>query len=595
MAKEIALKLKITSQGEEKVISNLNELETELQSLQTTLKTLDFGSKAFKDATRNIATLRTKIDEIDKASEGIGAEKKFRAIGDAINILTGSFQVLSGAIGLFVSDEKSLEEVQKAETAALNVLNVALGINAINTALVESATLRKAAADKIVAFTTGIAAAAQRAFNAVLAANPIGVAITAIAALATGYALFTRETKKATNALDELKIKTDTINDLNKKGLEIRDEEIKKTQTLTAISELENLSKEDRVKVLKEIQTQYPNYLKNQNLEKVSLDQIKSANDLLVGSITKVAKARAAADKLAEIQTKKLAIDTENQIALEAQRAQEQAAYGLLDRSQTNKQLEVLKNLGKIRDTQAAKKVQELDLEEKAVLGYIKENDLIGSLVQNFTKAEDAAKGFGNSQTKVIETTINALDQLLGRLNKLQEAELTYSTEIIKAQEEVIGKQEASLTNQTNILTSQAKKLQKELYTLLRETIPTEADASKLKDGYKDLFDTIGDLYKEGKIGLKENIGFEEFVSKAEAIIPGLGEKLKLVGEDGKQSFVEFFNEIQYRVGLIQELQSKLKIQPFGDLETTQKISDVEDEIYLLRKNRVELGLSETK
>ena len=50
MAKEIALKLKITSQGEEKVISNLNELETELKILQETLKTLDFGSAAFKEA-----------------------------------------------------------------------------------------------------------------------------------------------------------------------------------------------------------------------------------------------------------------------------------------------------------------------------------------------------------------------------------------------------------------------------------------------------------------------------------------------------------------------------------------------------------------
>ncbi len=73
MAKEIALKLKITSQGEEKVISNLNELETELQILQTTLKTLDFGSAAFKEATANIATLRTKIDEI-KSIVGIEDE-----------------------------------------------------------------------------------------------------------------------------------------------------------------------------------------------------------------------------------------------------------------------------------------------------------------------------------------------------------------------------------------------------------------------------------------------------------------------------------------------------------------------------------------
>jgi len=594
MAKEIALKLKITSQGEEKVISNLNELETELQKLQTTLKTLDFGSKAFKEATRNIATLRTKIDEIDKASEGIGAEKKFRAIGDAINILTGSFQVLSGALGLFISDERTLEEVQKAETTALNVLNIALGVNAINTALVESATLRKAAADKIAAVSTSIAAAAQRAFNAVLAANPIALVITAVAALGTAMLVFSKETKKATNALDELKIKSDTINAVSEKSIEIRSEEIKKIQSLITISEIENLKKTDRVKVLKEIQAQYPNYLKNQNLEKVSLEQIKSANDELVNSITKVAKARAAGDKLAEIQTKKLEIATANQLAVEQQRIQEQNAYNLLDRSQTDKQLQVLKNLGKIRETDLAKKNQELDLQEKAILGYIKENDLTDSLVQNYTKAETAVKGFGDSQSKVIETTINALDKLLGRLNKLTEAELTYSSEIIKTQEQVLGKQEQSLANQTNILTSQAKKLQNELYTLLRETIPTEADASKIEDGYIKLFDKISAYYTYGNIDIKKDIGWEEFVMIAEEDIDGLGEQLKLVGEDGKKSFVEFFNEIKFRVKDIQDIQKTLKIQPFGDLEATKALGKVEDAIYELRKNRVKLGLSET-
>lgn len=594
MAKEIALKLKITSQGEEKVISNIGELEAELQNLQTTLKTLDFGSKAFKEATKNIAILRTKIDEVDKASEGIGAEKKFRAFGDAINILTGSFQVASGAIGLFIDDEKSLEEVQKAETAALNVLNVALGVNAINTAIVESATLRKSIADKVVAFTTGLAAAAQKAFNAVLAANPIGLAITAIAALATGYALFTRETKKSTNALDELKIKTDTINELGSKGLEIRNEEIKKIQTLTAISELENLKKKDRVRVLKEIQAQYPNYLKNQNLEKVSLEDIKKANEGLINSITKVAKARASADKLAEIQTKKLEVETNRQLGAQNQIQQQAEAYNLLDASQTQKRIVVLTNLGKIRDQEAAKAIKQLDIQEKAVLGYIKENDLVDSLVGNFTKAEEATKDFATNEISFIEQTISVLDKLIGRLNDLGKEELSYSTEIIKKQEEVISKQEASLTNLTNVLTTKAKKLQQELFALLRETIPTEEDAAKLTDGYIDLFDTIGNLYQTGAIKLEESIGFDDFVKKAEAVIPGLGEKLKLVGDDGKKAFVEFFNEIKYRVKDIQEIQKTLKIEPFGDLETTNKLSKVEDAIFNLRKDSIKLGLTET-
>jgi len=594
MAKEIALKLKITSQGEEKVISNIGQLEAELENLQTTLKTLDFGSKAFKEATTNIAKLRTKIDEVDKASEGIGAKKYFRAFGDGINILTGSFQVASGALGLFINDEKTLEQVQKAEASALNVLNVALGVNAINTAIVESATLRKAIADKIAAVATEAAAVAQRIYNAALNANPIALVITAVATLTLALVAFTKQTKKSVQGLDELKIKTDTINALSKKGLEIRNEEIKKIQTLTAISELENLKKKDRVKVLKEIQTQYPDYLKNQNLEKVSLEDIKLANENLIDSITKVAKARASADKLAEIQTQKLEIETNRQLAIESQRVQQAEAYNLLDASQTQKRIQVLTNLGKVRDKNAVEATKQLDIQEKAVVGYIKENDLVDSLVGNFVKAEKAETSFSNAETTNIENRISLLDQILLKLGEVNKVQLAYSSDILKRQEEVISKQEAGITNLTNVLTKKSKKLADELYSLLRETIPSAEDASKLKDGYIDLFDTIGKLYENGKINLKDSIGFDKFVEEAEKVLPGLGDRLKLVGEEGKKSFVEYFNELKFRVKDIQEIQKSLNIAPStDDLAALNVLSSVENSIYELRKNSVALGLTE--
>jgi hypothetical protein len=126
--KEIAIKLGFTSTGEQKVIKNLGQLESELANLQAQLKTLDFGTPAFIEATQNIAKLRSAIDDVDKATEGIGAEKRFRAIGDAVNILTGSFQVLSGALGLIITDTEDLEQVQAAEAKALQVLNVALNL-----------------------------------------------------------------------------------------------------------------------------------------------------------------------------------------------------------------------------------------------------------------------------------------------------------------------------------------------------------------------------------------------------------------------------------------------------------------------------------
>ena len=183
----IGIKLNFRSQGQEKVIQNLEGLNMELRELQqilleadftrlqTALKTLDFGSAAFKQASIDIQTLKSRIDEVDKATEGIGAEKKYRALGDAINVATGSFQVLSGVLGLVLTNEEDLIAVQKAEAQALQVLNIALGINAINTAIVESATLRASLALKAQAIATRVATTAQTLYNAALAANPIGL------------------------------------------------------------------------------------------------------------------------------------------------------------------------------------------------------------------------------------------------------------------------------------------------------------------------------------------------------------------------------------------------------------------------------------
>ena len=75
MAKEIGLKIKITSDGSEKVISSITQLEDELKLLQNTLKTAEFGSKQFKEAAQNIQILKSRLEDVDKTTEGIGVEK----------------------------------------------------------------------------------------------------------------------------------------------------------------------------------------------------------------------------------------------------------------------------------------------------------------------------------------------------------------------------------------------------------------------------------------------------------------------------------------------------------------------------------------
>ena len=596
MAKEIALKLKITSQGEEKVISNINELETELKALQTTLKTLDFGSAAFKEATTNIATLRTKIDEIDKASEGIGAEKKFRAIGDAINILTGSFQVLSGAIGLFTSDAETLEEVQKAEKAALDVLNIALGINAVNTALVESATLRKAAADKIATITTKAAALAQRAFNAVLAANPIALVITAVVGLGAAMLAFSKETKNATKELDALKISTDTLNDISKTSIKTRDEEITKISSLVAVSETENLSKKDRTRILKQIQAEYPDYLKNQNLEKVSLGDIKKANEDLVSSIDKVAKARASADKLGEIYTKRIQIRTAEETALIEDQRQREEAYNLLDASQTQKRLQVINNLAKIRQQNQEKELKTLDIQEKSIKNYIVETNLVGQFVGIYEGGAKAAETFTDKELELIQIRIAALDKIIAKINEAQQADIEYTSTLINNQEQVIQEQEQYIKDRGEFLKSEGQKLLDDLNEYLFKTIPSAEEVKKLSDGYKDFFANIQTAIKSGQLDFRKTTGWDDFVKFAENELPGIGEKLQNVNEESRAAFVEYFNNLDERVSAIKTKVEGTFLGFFDNLPDDKTLLDllkVEEDIAVLRRDRVKLGLTE--
>jgi hypothetical protein len=598
MAKEIALKLKITSQGEEKVISNLNELETELKILQETLKTLDFGTAAFKEATRNIATLRTKIDEIDKASEGIGAEKKFRAIGDAINILTGSFQVLSGAIGLFTSDSETLEEVQKAETAALNVLNIALGINAVNTALVESATLRKTIAEKASTLATKAATIAQRAFNAVLSANPIALVITAVVGLGAAMLAFSKETKNATKELDALKISTDTLDQVSKDSIKTRDEEIKKISSLVAVSETENLSKKDRTRILKQIQAEYPNYLKNQDLEKVSLGDIKKANEDLVSSIDKVAKARASADKLGEIYSKRIQIRTTEELALQTDQRAREEAYLLLNASQRDKQIQSINNLAKIRQQNQQQELRTLDIQEKSIKNYIVETDLVGEFVGVYDKGTKAAQSFTDKELELIQKRIAALDKIIAKINEAQQADIEYTSTLLNNQEEVIQEQEQYIKERGEFLKSEGQKLIDELNEYLFKTIPSAEEVKKLSDGYKDFFTAIQDAVKSGQLDFRKTTGWEDFVKFAESKdgLQGIGEKLKNVNDESRAAFVEYFNNLDERVSAIKTKVEGAFLGFFDavpDDTTLKALLKVEEDIAILRRDRVKLGLTE--
>jgi hypothetical protein len=597
MAKEVGVKIKITSQGGEKVISNIKDLETELGVLNKQLKTQDFGSEAFKETTRNIKTLKSAIQDVNQETQGIGVDKRLQDIATTASSLVGSFQALSGAIGLFSADERTLKEVQEAEAKALNVLNVALGINNVLTDLNISKKLKDTITTKIQTLTTKAAAAAQRLWNLALKANPIGLVITAVAALTTAIFLFTRQTEKSVVGLDKLKIETDELNKVSEKALLIRDAELKKIIPLITLTEKENISKSNRNKAIRLIQKEYPDYLKNQDLEKTTIEDIEKANNDLVKSIEKVARSKAALNELTTIYQEELKVEDEIQKTITKGQQDLQKVIKTGDRQiiQGQKDYNALLLINAERN--AKKTREELKIRKNVVLGFIDETSAIKDLTGSVNTNTKAQKQNTDVVLSGLQKRIELITKTITKLQEAQSGELTYTAQILEAQKEVLDAQENFLKDRTELFKTEGEKILDNINEYLFKTIPSLEEVKKLADGYADLFDVIDKAVSSGQIDFKTATGWEDFVKFAETKLPGIGEKLVNVNEESRASFVEYFNSLDDRLNEIIKLTSDNPlVNLFGDkvgVDDLNKLRKVEEQISNIQLNRVKTGKTE--
>ena len=105
------------------------------------------------------------------------------------------------------------------------------------------------------AFTSGIkkAVVAVRAFNAALAANPLGAVLAVLAAVGTAIAVFVHRAREAAKEMD-------VIGRANQQAAKSFAEQKAKVDQLTAAVNNNNLSLEYRRKALKELQAIVPGY-----------------------------------------------------------------------------------------------------------------------------------------------------------------------------------------------------------------------------------------------------------------------------------------------------------------------------------------------
>ncbi len=151
------------------------------------------------------------------------------------------------------------------------------------------------AALALLAGKTKVAAIQFRAFSAALMANPIGIVVGVIAAIASALYFYSG---KLTDAQKLQKTLTDVNLEAEKQIVEQRME----MELLLKVAQNDNLSKQQRIDAIKKLNEISPEYLKGITLETINTDASRLAVDKYTDSLRQKAKAQAAQEKLVEIE-----------------------------------------------------------------------------------------------------------------------------------------------------------------------------------------------------------------------------------------------------------------------------------------------------
>ena len=328
MAEQINIKLLIDAAESAKTVA---ETKKALRDLKTAALSVEEGSTAFQKINQAAGQLQDKIGDLQTTTKYFANDmRKLEGITGIAEGIAGGFALAQGAAQLFGSENKNLEASLTKLTSIMAILN---GLQSVGNILQkESAatlfiqnTVRKTAialtseqavAEAAEAVAAGTATVAQRALNAAMNANPIGILVTAILAGVAALTLWTNKTEDAkkkqeehNKKIKEAKLKQEELAKERKKSIDnVVSETAELGNLLYAIRET-NSGSEQRKVLMQEINNKYPGILKNLTDEAAFQQQV----NLKIADYIAYQRLRILAD-INEGKTKKAIADQQAQI-----------------------------------------------------------------------------------------------------------------------------------------------------------------------------------------------------------------------------------------------------------------------------------------
>jgi uncharacterized protein YukE len=222
---------------------------------------------------------------LESAMEGLGISIG-EIVAEAVVPMIEGFAKLAGKLNKMSPSAKKTAVVFGAILAAIGPLMFLIGGLIRNFVLLRAVMIKSN-------ITTKTATALQRIYNMVLRANPIGLVITAVVALAAAFTLLNRKKKEA--------VKVDkTLTDGARE--DIAKTKVRQSQANKLIETIkdQNISNEQRSRLIKRLNTEYKDLLPNLIDEKDSVEDITTAQKEMNNQMAKKVVMIAAQDQLAE-------------------------------------------------------------------------------------------------------------------------------------------------------------------------------------------------------------------------------------------------------------------------------------------------------
>lgn len=293
-------------------MTQLRNIKEEMMRLESAGQKESSRYKELEGELEKVGTAYRKVNQQQKLLTTAG-NATLAGIVQGVAGLSGAFSAGHGVASLFVKDNEKLAAIQTKLQAAMSIT---IGLQQVSSTLHSSSNFKLGLVKK----ATDAWTISQKALNTSLGIGAglskalLGGGILALGAgiiwLISHYNTWNKA-QKETARLN--KIVTDGLKEAAIDGEKAASKEQVALDLLYRATQNETKAKEERLKAAEALQKQYPDYLGNLSKEEILAGKGAAAYNKLSTSIVAASRARAAADKITENQSKALDLEIKRQ------------------------------------------------------------------------------------------------------------------------------------------------------------------------------------------------------------------------------------------------------------------------------------------